>query len=273
MISGAVSLRSRRCFSPFPRGTCSLSVARWYLALGGGPPGFARRSTCAALLRIPLGASPAFGHGALTLCGAAFQPPGLAAAAPRRGPINPPAQAPGFGLFRFRSPLPAESLSLPSPPPTEMFHFGGSRSRRPPRPPGGPALPGPGYPIRTPPDQSALAAPRGLSQPAASFVAPWLQGIRHAPIIVARPPAGPMASAGRAATFARAAIGPAISLSQSPHLAAARLSKNHRGPRRPPRGGPGPEDRFGLRTGKDAIARRGPDRARTCDPALIKRVL
>ncbi len=109
MISGALSLRSRRCFSPFPRGTGSLSVARRYLALGGGPPGFARRSTCAALLRIPLGASPAFGHGALTLCGAAFQPPGLAAAAPRRGPINPPAQAPGFGLFRFRSPLPAES--------------------------------------------------------------------------------------------------------------------------------------------------------------------
>ena len=27
MISGTISLRSQRCFSPFPRGTCSLSVA------------------------------------------------------------------------------------------------------------------------------------------------------------------------------------------------------------------------------------------------------
>ena len=50
------------------------------------------------------------------------------------------------------------------------------------KPRGGPILIGPGYPIRTPPDQSALAAPRGLSQPAASFIAPWRQGIHHAPI-------------------------------------------------------------------------------------------
>ena len=38
------------CFSPFPHGTGSLSVARECLALGGGPPRFARNSTCPALL-------------------------------------------------------------------------------------------------------------------------------------------------------------------------------------------------------------------------------
>ena len=40
-------------FSPFPHGTCSLSVAKEYLALGGGPPGFPRGFSCPAVLRIP----------------------------------------------------------------------------------------------------------------------------------------------------------------------------------------------------------------------------
>ena len=43
------------CFSPFPHGTGSLSVAREYLALGGGPPCFPRGFTCPAVLRIRLG--------------------------------------------------------------------------------------------------------------------------------------------------------------------------------------------------------------------------
>ena len=38
-----------------------------------------------------------------------------------------------------------------------------------------------GCPIRTPPDQRPHASPRGFSQLAASFVACWCQGIRHAP--------------------------------------------------------------------------------------------
>src|SRR4051812_34237482 len=40
MISGTISLRSQRFFSPFPRGTCSLSVANEYLALRRGRRGF-----------------------------------------------------------------------------------------------------------------------------------------------------------------------------------------------------------------------------------------
>jgi hypothetical protein len=41
-------------FSPFPRGTCSLSVTQEYLALRGGPRGFNRNFTCSGLLGIQL---------------------------------------------------------------------------------------------------------------------------------------------------------------------------------------------------------------------------
>ena len=49
-VSGTISLSSRLCFSPFPHGTCPLSVAKEYLALGGGPPEFRPGSTCPAVL-------------------------------------------------------------------------------------------------------------------------------------------------------------------------------------------------------------------------------
>ena len=39
-------------FSPFPLGTCSLSVTREYLALRDGPRGFRQDFTCPVLLRI-----------------------------------------------------------------------------------------------------------------------------------------------------------------------------------------------------------------------------
>jgi hypothetical protein len=41
-------------FSPFPRGTSSLSVTQEYLALRGGPRGFTRNFTCSMLLGIRL---------------------------------------------------------------------------------------------------------------------------------------------------------------------------------------------------------------------------
>ena len=40
-----------------------------------------------------------------------------------------------------------------------------------------------GFPIRKSPDQSLLAAPRGLSQLAASFIAVFCQGIHRAPLV------------------------------------------------------------------------------------------
>ena len=45
------------------------------------------------------------------------------------------------------------------------------------------ALPEPGSPIRTSPDQSSLAAPRGLSQLAASFIASLRLGIHRPPLV------------------------------------------------------------------------------------------
>ena len=50
-VSGTVSLPSSGCFSPFPHGTCSLSVVEEYLGLEGGPPTFRQDFTCPALLK------------------------------------------------------------------------------------------------------------------------------------------------------------------------------------------------------------------------------
>ncbi len=89
-----------------------------------------------------------------------------------------------FSLFRFRSPLLTESISLSFPPLTEMFHFSGFRVSYPmysgmnDR-----VLPRSGYPIRIPPDHRLLAASRGFSQLAASFFACWHQGIHRTPLL------------------------------------------------------------------------------------------
>ena len=70
------------------------------------------------------------------------------------------------------------------PPATEMFQFAGLPL------PGlfysawsDWALPQPGFPIRTPPDQSMLAAPRGISLPTTSFIGSWRQGIHLVPCV------------------------------------------------------------------------------------------
>ena len=70
------------------------------------------------------------------------------------------------------------------PPATEMFQFAdlphpglldSAWSDR--------ALPRPGFPIRTPLDQSLLAAPQGVSSPATSFIGSWRQGIHPVPCV------------------------------------------------------------------------------------------
>ena len=84
------------------------------------------------------------------------------------------------GLLRVRSPLLAESLLMSFPPGTEMFQFPGFASQpyvfrwRYPK--------GVGCPIRISTDQSLLAAPRGFSQRATSFIASWCQGIHRMPL-------------------------------------------------------------------------------------------
>ena len=89
-----------------------------------------------------------------------------------------------FRLFRFRSPLLTESLLFSFRPATKMFQFAGC-------PPAilwiQMAVPEvialAGYPIRIPPDLRLIAAPRGVSPLAASFVGPLPQGIHRAPFV------------------------------------------------------------------------------------------
>jgi hypothetical protein len=99
---------------------------------------------------------------------------------------------PTTGLFRFRSPLLAESLLMSFPPGTEMFQFPGFASPhygfmwRYPK--------GVGCPIRTSTDQRLLAAPRGFSQRATSFIASWCQGIHRMPLSRSRSKSRPILS-------------------------------------------------------------------------------
>ena len=58
------------CFSPFPHGTCSLSVAEEYLGLEGGPPTFRQDFSCPALLKDECSHYP---YGAVTRYGPTFQ--------------------------------------------------------------------------------------------------------------------------------------------------------------------------------------------------------
>ena len=53
MVSGSISPPYSGYFSPFPHGTCSLSVSQEYLALPDGAGKFRRSFTGSALLRIP----------------------------------------------------------------------------------------------------------------------------------------------------------------------------------------------------------------------------
>ena len=69
-VSGSVSLPLLGCFSPFPHGTCSLSVIEEYLGLEGGPPMFRQDFTCPALLEA-LWFS--YSYAAITLFGSPFQ--------------------------------------------------------------------------------------------------------------------------------------------------------------------------------------------------------
>ena len=112
-------------FSPFPHGTCSLSVTREYLALRDGPRRFRQDFTCLAVLRIPYrdynisftGLSPSLVclsiliqlyYNFLTLNVRSYNP-----------------NKNWFGLFPFRSPLLRKSIFLSFPPVTKMFQFTG----------------------------------------------------------------------------------------------------------------------------------------------------
>jgi hypothetical protein len=139
VVSGTISLPSQGFFSPFPHGTGSLSVASKYLALPDGPGRFRQGSTCPALLRNHLKEDCIFTYGAVTLYGRPFQTVRLTLSYPsfaRSAFSSETAQRvlwscnprlsfriAWFRLFRFRSPLLAESRLFSLPSGTEMVHF------------------------------------------------------------------------------------------------------------------------------------------------------
>ena len=69
-VSGTISFPLSGCFSPFPHGTSSLSVAKEYLGLEGGPPTFRQDFTCPALLKDQFAFYP---YRAITYYGSSFQ--------------------------------------------------------------------------------------------------------------------------------------------------------------------------------------------------------
>ena len=141
----------------------------------------------------------AFGYGAITLCGPAFNPvrltrrfitPAEPARTRTHAPSTPRAQrlAPvtraRFGLIRFRSPLLTEHPFL-----QVLRCF---TSLRTPRANAVPAHDGRRVPpFGNPRIKALLAAPRGISQPQTSFIGTVCQGIHHTPFRAAHAPKKP----------------------------------------------------------------------------------
>lgn len=75
LVSGSISLPYKGFFSPFPRGTGSLSVINEYLALEGGPPRFGPDFTWPALLRCQSHLHQLFAYRAFTFFDGTFQCP------------------------------------------------------------------------------------------------------------------------------------------------------------------------------------------------------
>ena len=196
-VSGTLSLPSKGCFSPFPHGTCTLSVSGEYLALADGPAGFTRGSTCPALLRIPTGSARLRVRGSHPLRRAV---PG---ASPRRASFLLPVLQPPHGRNRAglgSSPVArhywGNHVLFSLPPGTKMFQFPGFASRH---QAGWQSVRLPGCPIRTSGGHRSPAPNPGFSQLAASFVAFQSQGIRRAPF--------PTFTAGEASASPAAAAG------------------------------------------------------------------
>ena len=123
-VSCSISLPLLGFFSPFPRGTGSLSVTQEYLALRDGSRGFTRDFTCPVLLGIQL-VSFHFRLQDFHLLGCSFQLLRLAVQIPVMLSHNPSCINNWFRLFPLRSPLLGESLLISLPPATKMFQFAG----------------------------------------------------------------------------------------------------------------------------------------------------
>jgi hypothetical protein len=196
-VSGSISLPSRGSFH-LSLAVLSAIGGKEYLALDGGPPRFTQDYSCPALLGSQAG-DQSLSPTRLSLPMArpssrlrlviGFVTPCHSSQFWQLDPTTPitqrlrPITRYGFRLFRFRSPLLTESLrflflgllrcfSSPAYPRIPMYSVCGD-----------PALPGPGFPIRAPPDQRVFAPPRRVSPLAAPFIGSLPQGIHHTPFI------------------------------------------------------------------------------------------
>jgi hypothetical protein len=165
MVSGSISLPYPGFFSPFPHGTCSLSVSKEYLALEDGPPFFNQDFSCPDLLlvRFHINTFRLQGFHLLSLAFPNHSAKSLYFIASR--------------LFPFRSPLLRKSRLISFPLGTEMFQFPRFASLDlliQSRIIGSLLL---GSPIQISSDHRLLPAPRGFSQAATSFFASYCQGI------------------------------------------------------------------------------------------------
>jgi hypothetical protein len=151
------------------------------------------RGTQVAVLRRPI----VFAYGAITLYGLPFLTGStndrlFDSAGTLQGPAvssyNPSSETAATYCAELVWAIPFSLATtkgiISSPPANEMFQFAGLPQ------PGlfdsawcDWALPQPGFPIRTPPDQSMLAAPRGISLPTTSFIGSWRQGIHLVPCV------------------------------------------------------------------------------------------
>ncbi len=130
-------------FSPFPHGTCSLSVEDPYLALEDGPPIFRQGFSCPALLFVILVPTPNFHLRAYHPLRIAF-------------PYNSVGSVCIYNrLLPVRSPLLRESRLISFPRVTEMFQFARFASLTYVFSKGYPKRMG--FPIRRPWDQCSIA--------------------------------------------------------------------------------------------------------------------
>ena len=182
-VSGSLSLRCSRCFSPFPHGTCALSVSRECLALADGAAGFGQGSSDPALLRV----RPRLA--VVSRTGLSPAPARLS----RRVPLQPllPWRPPYYPARASTPAVWAGPLSLAATRGVTVVFLSSDywdvsvrRVRLTHRVM--PRLRAAGCPIRTPADQRPFAPPRRLSRPAASFVASGSQGILRTPSLASR---------------------------------------------------------------------------------------
>ena len=126
-----------------------------------------------------------FAYVPLTLFGVRFHGLRLTRGMPHCGPATLRDKSRSLGCSRFARHYSGNRCALSVPLVTEMFHFTRFGSHGPMNSDHcTPILLGVGSPIRRSPDQSVLAAPRGLSQLTTSFVASCRQGI-HLALLVA----------------------------------------------------------------------------------------